>query len=296
MKKTLLLASACLMLTGKTMCAHAASAHNYSTERDYGILAMAISGDAAQEDAPAQNKPLTHRVKLSNSKDSRVIITMYNSGVQVVGHNSDEVIIEADSYEAPPARAKGLKPLYNQAEDNTGFGVAVTKENNTLHISKASRQDGHYVIRVPKNAAIVYEETNWTGDDLTMSDINGEIELKLNNGSATLTNVSGPVIANTTAGDINIKFSGLNQAKPSAISSVAGAVDVALPANTKANFKLKTIQGEIYSDFDLKMTKDSKSDLPKVAGGNTIEGTTNGGGVEMSLYTISGDMFIRKSK
>ncbi|RDV11056.1 hypothetical protein DXT99_25570 [Pontibacter diazotrophicus] len=259
---------------------------------------MVYSNDKGQEAAAEQNKPLTHRVKLANNKDSRVIITMFNSGVQVVGHNSDEVIIESsDAYEEPPARAKGLKPLYNQSEDNTGFGLAVTKENNTLRISKASRQDGNYVIRVPRNAAVVYEETNWTGDDVSVSDTNGEIELKLTSSNANLTNVSGPVIANTTAGDIVIKFSSLNQTKPSAISSVAGAVDVTLPANTKTNLKLKSIQGEIYSDFDMNLAKNNtKSGLPKVAGGNTIEGTTNGGGVEMSLYTITGDMFIRKSK
>jgi len=283
------------MLTGKTMCAQATPGSR--TAAGHGFPATAYSDNIAQEDPPAgQNKPLTHRTKLGNSKDSRVIITMYNSGVKIVGHNSDEVVIEAAAYEAPPERARGLKPLYNQAEDNTGFGLAVTKENNTLRISKASRQDGQYTIRVPKNAAIVYEETNWTGDDITVADMNGEIELKLNNGSATLTNVSGPVIANTTAGDIQVKFAGLNQTKPSAISSVAGAVDIALPANTKADFKLKTVQGEIYSDFDLKMAQDTKSNLRKVAGGDTVEGTTNGGGVEISLYTITGDMFIRKSK
>lgn len=291
----MLLASACLMLTSKAMCAPAVSAQN-NTEKDGGPMAMVYSHDTGQEEAAKQNKPLTHRVKLANNKDSRVIITMFNSGVQVVGHNADEVIIEADGYEAPPARAKGLKPLYNQSEDNTGFGLAVTKENNTLRISKASRQDGNYVIRVPRNAAVVYEETNWTGDDVSVSDTNGEIELKLTSSNANLTNVSGPVIANTTAGDIVIKFSSLNQTKPSAISSVAGAVDVTLPANTKTNLKLKSIQGEIYSDFDMNLANGSKNGLPKVAGGNTIEGTTNGGGVEMSLYTITGDMFIRKSK
>lgn len=297
MKKVVLLASVCLMLTSKAMCTPTVLAQSSSLEKDGGPIATVYSGDRGQEEATAkQNKPLTHRVKLGNSKDSRVIITMFNSGVQVVGHNSDEVIIEADGYEAPPERAKGLKPLYNQMEDNTGFGLAVTKENNTLRISKASRQNGKYVIRVPKNAAVVYEETNWTGDDVSVADTNGEIELKLTNSNANLTNISGPVIANTTAGDIIVKFSSLNQTKPSAISSVAGAVDVTLPANTKTNLKLKSMQGEIYSDFDMNLAKNTKGGLPKVAGGHTIEGTTNGGGVEMSLYTITGDMFIRKSK
>ncbi|WP_347159503.1 DUF4097 family beta strand repeat-containing protein [Pontibacter chitinilyticus] len=274
MKKIMLLASVCLMLNHVPLLAQTASTK-----------------------ANTEKKGLkTYKAKLGNSKDSRVVITIFNSNVQVIGTNSDEVTIEGSGITPPPARAAGLKPLYNMAEDNTGLGLAVTKENNTMRITKASRQEGDYVIRVPKNAAVVYEETNWMGGDVSVADVGGEIELKLNNGNATLTNVSGPVIANTTAGDIIVKFSSLNQSKPSAISNVAGTVDITLPASTKADFKLRTVQGEVYTDFDMNLNKNAQSDLTKIAGGNSINGKTNGGGVEMSIYNVSGDVFIRKGK
>jgi hypothetical protein len=281
---TLAAAVACLLLSTP---ATPALAHEKDSDP---ITTVSGSGEAVQ------NKPLIYKTKLGNSKDNQVVILMHNSDVKVVGHNSDEVVIEASNYSAPPARAAGLKPLYNQAEDNTGIGLSVSKEKNTLSITKASRPDGSYTIRVPKNASVKYEETNWTGGDLSIADVSGEIELKLNNGNATLTNITGPLVANTTSSDMVIKFSNLNQSKPSAISTVAGTVDIHLPANTKANFKLKSIQGEIYSDFDMNIARDTKSNLPRVTGGNNIEGKTNGGGVEMNLYTISGDMYIRKSK
>ncbi len=277
MKKLMLLASACLMLNGTA------------------VLAQTARGGAQNpRNNVEQGKPLTYKVKVD--RDAKILITMFSSKVQIIGHNSDEVVIETSNYTPAPARADGLKPLYNQAEDNTGVGLAVGKEGNTLKITKASRKGGEFTIRVPRRASVVYEEADWTGDDLTLADVDGEIELKLNNSGATLTHVSGPIIANTTAGDITIKFSSLNQSKPSAISSVAGTVDIALPANTKANFKLKTIQGEVYTDFDMNLDKNSQGDLTKIAGGNNINGKTNGGGVEVSVYTISNDMFIRKKK
>jgi hypothetical protein len=285
MKKLTILAAACLLLSTTSVLAHGA-----------------IKAPKAETNTPGdpeeanQNKPLIYKNKLDNSKGSQVVIMMHNSDVKVVGHNSDEVVIEAGSYTAPPARAAGLKPLYNQAEDNTGMGLAVAKDKNTLTITKASRQEGNYTIRVPKNASVKFEEMNWTGGDISINDVAGEIELKLNNGNATLTNITGPLVANTTSSDMVIKFASLNQAKPSAISTVAGTVDIHLPASTKANFKLKSVQGEIYSDFDMNIAKDTKSNLPRVSGGNNIEGKTNGGGVEMTLYTVSGDMYIRKSK
>ncbi|PIQ21243.1 MAG: hypothetical protein COW65_10265 [Cytophagales bacterium CG18_big_fil_WC_8_21_14_2_50_42_9] len=237
-----------------------------------------------------------YKIKLGNSKDRQVIINMANSGVQVTGHNSDEVIIETNTYKAPPARAEGLKSLYNQVEDNTGLGLGVEKENNTLKITKASREGGQYTIKIPRNASVVYRESTWTGSDFNLKDVAGEIEVKLNNASANLINVTGPVVVNTTNGKINIKFSSLNQNKPSAISTINGSIDLTLPANTQANFKLRSIQGEIYSDFDMNLKKETKGDIPMIGGGNTIEGKTNGGGVEMSVYTINSEIYIRKSK
>ncbi|SIQ70444.1 DUF4097 family beta strand repeat-containing protein [Pontibacter lucknowensis] len=285
MKRLTLVAVAYLLLSAAPASAHERNEAHTTT----------VAGTVDPEET-LQDKPLVYKSKLGNGKGNKVVIMMHNSDVKVIGHNSDEVVIEAASHQAPPARAAGLKPLYNQAEDNTGMGLSVAKEGNTLTVTKASRQDGKYTIRVPKNASVMYEETNWMGGDLSIADMQGEIELKLNNGNATLSNITGPVVANATSSDMVIKFSSLNQSKPSAISTVAGTVDIHLPASTKANFKLKTIQGEIYSDFDMNIARDSKSNLPRVTGGNNIDGKTNGGGVEMNLYTISGDMYIRKSK
>ncbi|RNI23742.1 hypothetical protein EFB08_18930 [Rufibacter latericius] len=245
-----------------------------------------------------ENAPRTYKVKLGNGKDARVQLSMFSSDVKIVGHSGDEVIIETRDYSAPPKRAEGLKPLYNQVEDNTNLGLSVTKNSNTLSITKASRIDAEYTIRVPRNAAVVYKETNWQGGDVSIADMNGEIELKLNNSEATLTNVSGPVIANNTSGTIKVIFSSLDQSKPSAISTVSGDIDITLPAKDKANFKLKSMQGEIYTDFDIEMNRKKGNDeeLALLGGGGDIAGKVNGGGVEMSIQTITSDIFIRKRK
>ena len=57
--------------------------------------------------------------------------------------------------------------------------------------------------------------------------------------------------------------------------------------------KLRSINGEMYTDFDLG-SKSNKDGLSKVGGGTNIEGTTNGGGVEVQLNTISSNIYIRK--
>ena len=287
MKKIMLLALACLVLTTQAQS-------NPINDPLQNLAINLVTGEGDNDTETVELR--TYKVKLGNSKGNQVVISMNSSAVEVIGHNSDEVIIQTSNYTPPPQQAEGLKSLYNQVEDNTQLGLGVTKENNILRITKASRQGGSYTIRVPKNVSVVYRESNWNGQNFALADVDGEIEIKLNNGSATLTNVSGPVVANTTNGTLKIKFTALDQNKPSSISSINGNVDITMPASTKANLNLRSINGEIYTDFDLNLKKEDKSGLPRIAGGNTIDGKINGGGVDMSVNTINNNIFIRKSK
>lgn len=251
-----------------------------------GISLWASTGLYAQE----------YKTKLANAKDRKVTIEIDAGDLRIEGHNSDDVIIQASSgYQAPPDRAKGLKPLYNSAVDNSGIGLAITSENGGLRIAKANRKPIKYTIRLPRRVAVLYDQTNWFSANMTVSNMDGDLEIRTNNGNIDLHNVTGPVVANTTSGEIRIVYSSLSQEKPTAISTISGPIDITLPASTKSTMKLRSITGEMYTDFDLGL-KNTKDGMAKVGGGNNIEGTTNGGGVEMQLKTISSNIYIRKQK
>lgn len=292
MKKILLAATFCALLTHLSW-AQAVISGKDKAKNKANVVVNSRRTDNDDDDRSGERRE--YKTKLGNSAGNQVRFIMGSSEVKIVGHNSDELVVEANNYHAPPARAQGLKPLYNAAEDNTGIGLSVTREGNVLSVVKAQKGSGKYTIRVPNKAAISYTEANWQGGDFELADMDGAIELKLNNSRAELNNVAGPVIANSTNGGIQVKFKNINQQKPSSISVVNGEIDLTLPASTKANWKLRSINGEVYTDFDMALPKD-KSDLQKIAGSNTVEGKTNGGGVEMNVYTINSDIFIRKSK
>ena len=215
-----------------------------------------------------------YKTKLTNAKDYKVTIDMSGGNVKVEGHNGDDVVIMASSgYEAPPERAKGLKPLYNSAVDNTGIGLSVTSANGGLTIEKATRKPIAYTIQLPKNVAVLYQQMNWQGAKVTINNIDGDLEVRTNNANIDLNRVTGPVVANT----------------------ISGEIDITLPPTAKSNLKLRTITGEVYSDFDLGV-KHTKDGMAKVGGSSNVDGTTNGGGVEMQLKTISRNIYIRKQK
>jgi hypothetical protein len=236
-----------------------------------------------------------YKTKLANSRDQKVTILLDASSLKIEGYNGNEVIVQTSAKMEPmPERAKGLRPLYNPAVDNTGIGLAVTSDNGGIRIEKASRKNIPYTIRVPQKAAILYEQTNWGQGDVTVQNVEGDLEIRTKNGGISLLNVTGPVVANTTNGEVKVVYTSLNQSKPTAISTISGAIDVTLPASAKSNLKLSSISGEMYTDFDLGLNK--KDGMTRMGGGHSINGTTNGGGVDLQLKTISSDIYIRKQK
>ena len=113
--------------------------------------------------------------------------------------------------------------------------------------------------------------------------------------------ISGTVVADTTNGSIKVTMDKVDQSKPIAFSSHNGNVDVTLPADTKANLKMRSFRGEIWSDFEMKLTGGQPSTTGGGANGpfrveydRTIYGTINGGGVEISCHSFNGRLIIRK--
>ena len=92
-----------------------------------------------------------------------------------------------------------------------------------------------------------------------------------------LKTISGQVEIKGTTGKIDV-------------NSISGFIDYAAPAACKAKINLSTISGNVYSN--LKFDKQNDREMKWV--GSEYNLTLNGGGPEMALKTISGDIFLRK--
>ncbi len=229
-----------------------------------------------------------------SDKNGKFTINVHDCDLQIIGHDGNEILITAKGYEKPPERAKGLKPLYNSAVDNTGIGLSVQESGGNLTIQKATRGDIDYTIKIPSTMHVSISETNWHGDNFTIENISGEIEVNAKSSDIKMKGVSGPVVANTTNGDIDIVYKTLNQEKPNAIKSINGHVDITLPSSAKSSVKLRAMNGEIFTNFDVAM-KTSEDNI-NVYGGGKIEGAINGGGVEIKLNTINDNIYLRKAE
>ena len=252
------------------------------------LLALALA-------LPAAVRAQEFKMKFNSSTNRKIVLDMRGSDVTVEGYSGDELQIRGTGhFEAPPALAHGLRPIYSGGTDNTQLGLVVTATgDNTLRIARTAHSDGHYTVRVPRQTDVLFSSDPMGGsDDLIIRDLAGRIEARLLSGDMRLLNVSGPVVANTVSGDIKVQFSA-TPSQPSALTSVSGNVDVTLPAAAKLTLSMRSISGEIYTDFDLNL--DGNNGMRHV-GGQTIEGRANGGGSSFSLKSVSGDVFLRKAK
>ena len=110
-------------------------------------------------------------------------------------------------------------------------------------------------IQVPANSSLELRSVN--GGTINVTGVNGSLDVENANGSIELKDVSGTVLAHTVNGSVTVGLTRVTPDKPMSFSSLNGKVDVTLPADTKARLHLKTTNGEIFSDFDVKMEPDT---------------------------------------
>jgi len=95
---------------------------------------------------------------------------------------------------------------------------------------------------------------------------------------------------NTISG--NIEIIGLSESMD--IKTISGFIDLSVSPKSKLNFELETITGGFYSNLDLDITKEH--DWKHHFVGGDVEASLNGGGNEIKLETISGDIYLREEK
>jgi DUF4097 and DUF4098 domain-containing protein YvlB len=133
--------------------------------------------------------------------------------------------------------------------------------------------------------------------------VDGDIEIDSVNGSVTLTNVAGSVVAHSVNGKLLATVTRSDPQKPMAFTSMNGSVDVTLPQTVKANLKLRSDQGDVYTDFELQLQPEPQGGSVRRNGNRTrvdvdhaIYGSVNGGGPDFEIRTFNGNVYVRKGK
>ena len=237
------------------------------------------------------------------SRPGTVRVSLQQGAITVKGHSGKDVLVEAVARRgrkesSEPAEASGMKRIYS-----TATALSAEEENNVVRISTRSfSQPVDLVIQVPLKTSL--KLTGMNNGAITVENVEGDIEVSHMNGTVTLTDVSGSAVAHSMNGAIHAVLKRVDASKPMSFSSMNGKIDVTFPADLKADLKIRTERGEVYSDFDVAVaanapkveeSKDGKGRY-RVTTDSSMNAKVNGGGQEISFKSMNGSIYIRKAK
>lgn len=165
----------------------------------------------------------------------------------------------------------------NNGEGDKYYSLKSSKSNNQIKVysdfgnyfkrkrnwDRNNKTEINYVVYVPRNV------------NLKVKSISGSLESDSYNGNLTTDLISGNITIKKYNGEMQLK-------------TVSGDVDVTI---NRAKINAKTVTGTIYSDLKIDKTySQNKSYSSK------IRGTVNNGNVELNMATVSGNIYMRKSK
>jgi len=261
------------------------------------VLALSAGSAIARADeAPPDrvNIPLA-----DPSRPAKLIATCVNGRITVHAGGAGEIAVEATG---------GGMQRHNRAErdglrriDTGGGGLSIDQAENVITVgAHAGMTNADLSFQVPANTSLLLKSVM---GDVVVDGISGDVEIESTNGRMTLTNLSGAALVHGTNGAIIARFARITPDKPVSFSSLNGDIDVTLPADTRAALKMKTTNGDVYTDFDVRLQPSSavtqesgERGHRRISIDHVTSGTINGGGPEIQLVTFNGNIKIRKAK
>ena len=234
------------------------------------------------------------------AKPRTLIVKVINGGMTIHGYDGKDVII--DSHGASRSNRTRREPppgMHRLGQDSSGLDV--TEDNNVMTLQAGVMHSVNLEIQVPRQTSL--RLTTLNGGRIEVENVSGEIEAENMNGAVSLTNVAGSVVANSMNGRVTVSLDRVTPNKTMSFSTMNGAIDVTLPADIKANLRMRTDNGDIYTDFDVKLEGSHAPlvDDQRKNGGRyrvrvdkTLYGSVNGGGPEIRFTTYNGSITIHK--
>lgn len=229
-------------------------------------------------------------------------VGLVSGSIAVEPHSGNEVVVEAvgegddEQHARRPASASGgMRRLPNRS-----LGLVVEEEGNKVSVAMGGiPREVTLRIQVPRQTSVSLSTVN--DGDIRVQGLEGDLELNNVNGGIVAKEVAGSVVAHTTNGDVKVTMTRVDAKAALSFVTFNGDVDVTLPAGSHGDLRMRSDNGEIYTDFDVQLsTQPARVDQKRTGGKYRLEveqdvrGLIGGGGPEIQLRTFNGDIYLRK--
>ena len=262
------------------------------------LLGLMIAANSLAQSGSTE----TLTVPLSSpGKPYSLKVHLVSGSIKVVSYEGKDIIInvsprDGEDEEGSKAVENGMKRISTHGS----YEVTAKEADNNVTVNTGNPNKAiDLELKIPQDVKLQIGTVN--DGEVVVENVRGELEVNNVNDKITLTNISGSVVANTVNGDVNVTFKTIDPKAPMAFSTLNGDVNVTLPADTKANLKLKSDNGDVFSDFDIeidktpaKIDKTTEPGLYKIKKDDWVFGKINGGGPEMMMKNMQGDIYVKK--
>lgn len=247
---------------------------------------------------PAQPKTVT--IPLSETEAAPSIrLQTYRADITLTGTDRTDILLryepkaptkEEDSSTTNMLRRIGGKEVSADIKAADGRVLIDFAQNN---------QNIQLTLEVPRKIALDVRQ-RFAGP-ITISEVDGSINIESNGGDISATGINGSVNASTNNGDITVELLSIPTPRVMLFYGIGGNVELRLPSDYEANLKLQASNGDILSDLSVSET--DNPDQPKVKSQDgtfayVAEGWTyaklNSGGPRITVHVRYGDILLSR--
>ncbi len=231
------------------------------------------------------------------SQNNRVSIKNVSGDVSVKGYDGDAVTVSG----------------FKEGRDRDKLEVEDLSDGNHVDISvrypKNCNCDAsiRFEVRVPRNLNLNYDAISSVSGDVEIDGAKGLVNVKAVSGDVKIINAQGTIRADSVSGDVHVeRASGSVNAKSVSgdvkvnlqnvdsdeameFTTVSGDVSVSMPSNLGADVDLKTLSGDIKTDFGITIEKREHGP------GKSAHGRLGEGSRRVKMNSVSGDLSLIKN-
>jgi DUF4097 and DUF4098 domain-containing protein YvlB len=227
--------------------------------------------------AVAQPQTPEFRVAFSDSSRPRLLkVELMNGRINVRGYDGKEAIITGTGGSGNTGNLPMLRAF------------SVVEHDNIITVGGGAFRNGTVNIQIPFETSLQLRCTNCP--EIRADNIKGDVDASTVNGAIRLYGISGSVLANTTNDNIVVVFDQIDPVKPNSFSSLNGNIDCTFPKDLKATVRMRTENGKIHTDFDIRLAAGAITRTDR-----GLAGTIGGGkGPDIQFKGFNGSIYIRR--
>jgi hypothetical protein len=243
-----------------------------------GVLLLVLIGGFSSRSF-AYDETFHHVYPLSAG--GSFVLENVNGSVHVDGWDRDEV--EVSAVKTSTNEFRDVQQVKIEVDNSKPGQIAV----HTLYPKGEGAEVAvEYHVHVPYR--VLLGSIGTVNGSVIVRGVEGGGELRSVNGNVEVSNCSGRFSEKTTNGDIRLELHQLLEGGPMNLETVNGSVLLGLPVGAKADLKVLSMNGDVYSELP----------VPRISGAlapHAFKAKLGNGGGEISVRTVNGGIRLLQS-